>query len=476
MTVTRPQNAVLMTRISDARNGDERGVADQEADERALAERLGWGVGRVIVENDTSAYKRKRTRLPDGSYALRTDRPGFREALDLLATGQADGLIAYDLDRACRDPRDLEDLIDVVEARSPRVPVESVTGSLKLANDADVTMARVLVAVANKSSRDTGRRVARARLRQAMEGAYGGGRRPYGFESDGCTQRPDEVAEIVRAADALLAGVSLRQVTLSLRNRSILTVTGRPWTPEAVRDMLKRPRNAGIATYKGEEVGRGKWDPVLPEEQWRAVLALLNDPKRRTTPGNTPRWLGSGLYVCGLCGNIMRVQSPGKRRPTYRCRTAAHLMRHAPRLDEYVEEVLVQRLSEPDVASRLVRSEGLDTTAAETEAAAIRVRLTEAGDLWENGTLTAAEYKIRAARLRERLAEVEAQLSTELTRSPIDDVVGADDVRAAWDSLDLGRKRAILQALVVVTVLPAPRGRRPSGAYFDPDSVRFTWR
>jgi site-specific DNA recombinase len=474
MTVT-PRNAILMTRISDARNGDEIGVADQEADERALAERLAWGVGRVIVENDTSAYKRKRTRLPDGSYALRTERPGFREALDLLAAGQADGLIAHDLDRAVRDPRDLEDLIDVVESRSPRIPVESVTGSLKLANDGDVTMARVLVAVANKSSRDTGRRVARARLRQAMEGAYGGGRRPFGFEADGRTQRPDEAAEIVRAADALLAGVSLRQVTLSLRNRNIPTVTGRPWDPAAVRDMLRRPRNAGIAVYRGEEVGRGSWEAVLPEEQWRAVVALLNDPSRRTSPGNTPRWLGSGVYICGLCGNTMRVQSPGKRRPTYRCRTSAHLMRSAPRLDEFVEEVLVQRLSQQDIAPSLARKDA-DTGAAETEAAAIRVRLTEAGDLWESGTLTAAEYKLRSARLRERLAQIEAQLATEMTRSPLDDVVGAEDVRTVWDGLDLGRKRAILQALAVVTVLPAPRGRGPSGAYFDPESVQFTWR
>ncbi len=38
-------------------------------------------------------------------------------------------------------PRDLEYLIDVVELASPRIPVESVTGSLKLASDADITYA-----------------------------------------------------------------------------------------------------------------------------------------------------------------------------------------------------------------------------------------------------------------------------------------------------------------------------------------------
>jgi len=27
-----------------------------------------------------------------------------------------------------------------------------------------------------------------------------------------------------------------------------------------------------------------------------------------------------------------------------------------------------------------------------------------------------------------------------------------------------------------VTVLPAPRGRRPDGGYFDPETVRLAWK
>src|SRR5215217_8841951 len=213
MSSTVPERAVLLTRISDARNGDTAGVDGQQADLLKRAAQLGWGVGRVIVENDTSAFVRRQVTLPDGRKALRVVRPGFREALDLLQSGRCDGLLALDLDRIARDPRDLEDLIDVVESRTPPIPVESVTGSLRLASDADVSMARVLVAMANKSSRDTARRVSRARLRQAEAGQpHGGGKRPFGFEADGRTVHAAEAAEIVQAADAILAGVSLRQV------------------------------------------------------------------------------------------------------------------------------------------------------------------------------------------------------------------------------------------------------------------------
>lgn len=476
-----PKNAVLLTRISDARSGDTKGVTDQEADERQLAARLGWGVGRVIVENDTSAFKRRKIRLPNGRHELRTVRPGFRQALDLLASGHADGMIAYDLDRACRDPRDLEDLIDVVESAHPRIPVESVTGSLKLANDGDVTMARVLVAVANKSSRDTGRRVARARLRQASEGRYGGGRRPFGFDADGTTVRALEAAEIALAADALLAGLSLAGVVADLNARGVASSTGRQWTAPAVRDMLLRPRNAGLIVYQGDIVDgvSAPWEPILPRERWEAVRALLTDPARRTTTGNTPRWLGSGLYRCGHpdCADLdpnpcMRVNSaPGHRRH-YRCRRLSHLARVAEPLDAWVEQVIVARLSRPDAASLITVRADVDVAGLASEANELRARITTAGDLWESGVITDAELKVRRGRLNDRLSKLDAQMNAAAGSEPLAGLAGNPDAAQVWAGLDLARRRAVLDTIAVVTVKPAPRGRQPDGSYFDPATVR----
>src|SRR5690606_18878142 len=205
-----PERAVLLLRISYRKPEDEdedqmsdadrrraefsKGIGRQEEDARALAARLGWQIAKVIPEDDTSAFKRRKIKLPDGSTALRTVRPGFRAALAGLASGEYDGLIADDLDRVARDPRDLEDLIDVRDPRRPRIPVESVTGSLRLANDADVTMARVMVAVANKSSRDTARRVARKHEELAAEGKPGGG----GFRGYGFTEQYEVIQDEAR--------------------------------------------------------------------------------------------------------------------------------------------------------------------------------------------------------------------------------------------------------------------------------------
>jgi site-specific DNA recombinase len=265
--VMKPTRAVLLVRISDDKAQDAKGVGRQEQDGRALGERLGWGIAEVIVENDTSAYKRRKIKLPDGSSALRTVRPGFRSAIDKLASGERDGLLAYDLDRVARDPRDLEDLIDVVESRHPRIPVASVTGSLRLDDDGGVAMARVMVAIANKSSRDTARRVARKHEELAKEGKWnGGGFRGYGFSTEGHAILEEE-ADILREIGARIlgdwdgwtakqraaidpeVGESLNSIAADLERRKVPSATGVPWSGRSVGSVISKPSVAGLRVH-----------------------------------------------------------------------------------------------------------------------------------------------------------------------------------------------------------------------------------
>lgn len=497
-----PQRALRLTRISDARDEDTKGVDAQGKDCDGRAERIGWTIGPAathrIVENDTSAFKRKKILLPDGRRELRTVRPGFRLALAMLADGRADGLIAYDLDRAVRDPRDLEDLIDVVESKFPRIPVESVTGSLRLGSDAEVTMARVMVAVANKSSRDTARRVARARQRQAEEGQWGGGKRPFGFGPDGVTVDPAEAAEIRRAGDAILAGVSLRQVTASLRERKVPTVTGAAWDTVTVRDMLLRPRNAGLMVYRAnggrgpraarlytdaDITGKAPWEPIIAEEAWRAVRAILTDPSRRNGPGNVPRWLGSRIYECGVCSNgatmiVSGSTSHGYRYFRYICREVGHLTRAAPACDEYVGTTITDRLAQPNAADLLVPPDSGNQTAGDLrrEVTALRELLNEQARLHARGVIDGQQLAAGSEELRSKLSVAESKLGAMQDMSPLADIAGRPDAAQVWGGLDLGRKRAILRAAVTVTLFPVPPERRRGGRYFDHDSVVFDWK
>jgi len=544
-----PRCALLLCRISDARDEDTTGVDDQEKKLRALAARLDWGIGpaatHVIVENDTSAYRRKRIRLPDGRTELRTVRPKFRRipgveskqtpVLELLATGRADGMIALDLDRAVRDPRDLEDLVDVIESRTPRIPVESVTGSLRLANDADITMARVMVAVANKSSRDTARRVSDARLRMAEAGDYGGGIRRFGREDDGITPRSlvcprcgpgaaftfrradtdsdipharcvcdrcggaavvaegSEADALRKAAAKILNDVSLQEATAGLRRDGVPTVTGTNWRAKVLRGILLRESNWGASTHKGEIVRADAYPPLLDDDPARAramhlaLVRILTDPSRCTTPGPAPRWLGSGIYRCGRCLPRvvgMRAQHNGKGLRGYRCPECG-LVRSGRHLDAYIANtdlkqgpygVIIQRLMRDDATALLAEpSPTADQKQLHAQAAELEARLRENQEDYDNGLKSRRQYLDSNQRNLMRLREIEEQIAdvgVDAERSPLASIIKSGEPAAAWGRLDLSVQRAILREIAVVTVLPGPRGRRPGGQYFDPDSVR----
>jgi site-specific DNA recombinase len=293
MSDYQPKRAAVLARISDARNGDEAGVDRQIADARRLSADNGWAIGpdatHIIIENDTSAYHRRKVcrncltparvcRCWDKhETVLRTWRPEFRGLLAMLKSGEADGLLAYDLDRVARDPRDLEDLIDVVEAK--RIPVQAKSGRIRNADD--LTMARIMCAIANKSSRDTARRVARKREDKAACGEYGGGTRPFGWGAPTSEVTQDgrpvldmsklvdaEAAEVRRGADQVLAGVSLRTITADLRARKVTSVKGAAWDTATVRDILLKARNAGLVVYGVREAAqayRDRGEPALPK-------------------------------------------------------------------------------------------------------------------------------------------------------------------------------------------------------------------
>ena len=305
----------------------------------------------------------------------------------------------------------------------------------------------------------------------------GGGRlqrrgpRPFGSGRDGVTIRPAEAAEIVQAADALLARVPIRQITADLRRRGVRTVTGATWKPTTGREILRRPRNAGILVYRGEEIGTAPWQPILPEPAYRAVCAALEDPARRTTAGNTPRWLGSGLYRCGTCQKTVSAngvpRGGGGNRRSYRC-PYSHVTRAAERLDEDVAAVITARLARPDAADLLTAGvTEPDLPDLRKRAVTLRELLNEQARLHARGVIDGQQLAAGSGELRSELTAVESRLASVIRRDPLDGIAGRPDAAGLWDNLDLGRQRAVLSTLCTVTLGPAIHGRLPGGAYLD---------
>jgi len=112
-------------------------------------------VAQVYAENDASAFKRSRVRLPDGSTGLRVVRPVFRRLLDDLAAGVIgrDGRLRPRPDR----PRSTRPRRPHRRHRGAQDPDADRQGGIDLSTDSGITMSRIMVGIANKSSRDTSR-------------------------------------------------------------------------------------------------------------------------------------------------------------------------------------------------------------------------------------------------------------------------------------------------------------------------------
>ncbi|WP_435835472.1 recombinase family protein [Streptomyces avermitilis] len=91
----------VYTRISRDEEGEALGVARQQQDCERLADLRSWQVVKTYEDNDVSAFKRN------------VVRDEFELMLTDLRAGLIDGIVAYDLDRLARQPRDLERLIDL---------------------------------------------------------------------------------------------------------------------------------------------------------------------------------------------------------------------------------------------------------------------------------------------------------------------------------------------------------------------------
>jgi site-specific DNA recombinase len=467
METTR-RRAAIYTRISQDRTGAGLGIERQEADCRALAERLGWEIVAVHSDNDLSAYSGK-------------PRPGYRALLADLRAGVANAVVVWHTDRLHRHPSELEEYLAVCE-RPPGIPTQTVkAGELDLITPSGRMVARQLGAVARYEVEHMIERQQRARLQAATAGRWGGGRRPFGYEADGVTVNQAEADALRWAASHVLAGTSLNGIVAALNDRGIRTATGKPWKPTELRRALVRPRNAGLMVHRGQVVGEAGWPAVLDEDTWRGVCAVLKDATRRTNTTVARRWLLSGLARCGVCGEPVRSFSAGTSRgrttkPVYTCRTGKHVVRDAAELDAFVEAVTLERLSRPDARELLVIDQRTDTVALHARDTALRERLDELGRLYGDGAIDALQLQAATASIRTQRERITAELAAASRGSVLAGVADAPDPARVWEGLDLSRRRAIVDTLATVTILPARRGRRPgwrSGeTYFDPATVK----
>lgn len=461
----KPTAAAIYVRISQDREGAGLGVQRQEEDCRALAERLGWRVVDLYVDNDTSAYSGKL-------------RKGYARLLADIKAGKVAAVIAWHTDRLHRNNRELLDYIDLSVQR--KMPTQTVTaGPLDLSTASGRAAAITLGAWARAESEHKAERIQRAHVQAAQQGRWRGGARPFGYKADGVTVEPAE-ARLVRAAyRQLLAGESLAAIMRDWTDRGIHTTTGGNWSYATMRQLLLRPRNYGASVHRGEVVGVGQWEPLVDEPTWRSAAAILTDPTRRTSGSTQGRWLLAGLALCGVCGDGTTTvksatgRSRGKSRIIYRCRSSAHLGRTAEYVDQYVEAVILERLRRPDARNLLVADETADTEGIRIEADSVRKQIKDALRLWNKRLMTTADYEASVEALQAELAVLEEKMTDRSRVVALADLLEAEDPAPVWERLSWAQRRAVVDVLVQVVIHSAGRGK---ARVFDPETVEIAWK
>ena len=465
--MSKPLAVAVYARISADNDGTALGVTRQLADCHQLAERLGWTVAEDYVDNDLSAYSGKR-------------RPRYAQMLEDLADGHRDAVIVYHVDRLVRRPIELEEFLATIAAAKVQ-HVRFVTGVDGNIGDGDsLLMLRVMGAVAANESDTKSRRVRRKLDEVAASGKpHGGNLRPYGFDDDRISHRPDEAATIRTLADRFIAGESLRSLCVWLDEQGITTVHGKPWRTTTLRDVLTSGRIAGLRRHRGEIVGEGVWEPIITMHQRERILALVKH--RRTTRERSPRsYLLTGLLRCGKCqGSLYSSRRQNSRRyvcmsgPDHRGCGGIYIV--ADPLEELISDAVLYRLDTPELAATMAGlSRSDEHTAALSDALATdEQHLADLAEMWGNHEITRPEWIAARQPIDARIKDTKRRLGRITRTTTLTDLIGnGTALREQWASLNLTRQHAIIKAVLDYATIASANGRNT----FDPNRVHPTWK
>ncbi|MCS3844796.1 recombinase family protein [Microbacterium sp. AK031] len=462
-------------------------VADQHAQNESHAAARGYRIVARYTDDGISALGHK-------------ERPDFERMLADAEAGAFAVIVATEEERLARNVEEKLELHTACEVAGV-VWDTARDGYVDPATDSGEFMSTVRAAMGRIESKRKARRQRDASDERAADGLPTA-RPGYGYRREGSRDVIVEAEAVVirEAARRVLDGNSLRGIATDFNARGIPSPrtaelvhkahrekteypTPIPWQGITLRQLIRRPSLAGLRTHRGKVVGN--FDPkahpaILNEDVHTRLEALLTDPSRaQGTGGRTPVHLLSGLAVCGRCGGRIKrlpgwTPKPGQKskpvKAAYACGDCHKVRRIQEPVDQFVTEVILRRLEQPDAGQLF--SQGDEGAAQEARNAieVIDARLATAADQFAEGVLTGDQLRRITERLRADRTAHERTVSESMpARVPVN-VVGPQ-ARQTWAALHIDSQRAIIDTLAEVVIDP-----QGSGKPFDPDLIRIVWR
>lgn len=386
------------------------------------AERNGHEIVAVYEDRDISGYNKKVT------------RPGFEA---MLAAGH-EGILCWRIDRLLRNWKDWARLDDLLDS-GVVVLTEDGTDSRR-----DSAILAIKVTFAKEESRRTSERLKAKNAARAKDGLpWKSGWRCFGYTRD-FEVVPEEAKEIRRAVSELLSGQPLIPISVRWNAGGITTTVGNRWTPSVVRTMLKGPHLAGLRRV-GKGFIRGAWEPIISEEEHRALLVMW-ESRKRTAPLRK-HWT-SGLAYCAECGEKM-----GANRGSYRC-PSGHVTIRIEHIERAAEDILRKAAARVKVDPPPVGDYAAEIAELQQRRDALDV------SHWTTRIPDGETYLQIRATLTERLAELQKRTAV---------VAVLPDFDSEWPALSLQEKAGYARSFIEsVAVSPPGRGKKNySPRWFD---------
>lgn len=173
----------------------------------------------------------------------------------------------------------------------------------------------------------------------------------------------------------------------------------------------------------------------------------------------------------------------GRGRMTYLCRPSSHVARVGEPLDDFISDLVVDRLSnpKPEDAQRVEdgdEEDGIEVAIVDAKISALRERLNKlarqcARELIDEEQLASATAELKPD-LDKFIALRDSHRAEQVGTDPVDEILkdGPEKVAENWAKASPNVRGKVIDRLMTVTVNTAPRGVR----VFDDQYIDFEWK
>lgn len=305
-------------------------------------------------------------------------RPKMLELLELVNTGEYDGVVCIDIDRLSRgSSAESGYIMQVLQVNECKIITPQKTYDLN--NESDEQFADMKFMFSRYELQTINKRLKAGRASSQREGKYVGSIAPYGYEivkikgEKGNTLKilSDEAKVVKMIYDWYTAeGLGTGQIANRLNDLHIPPRNAAEWIGSTIKQILdnehyigktmarKRPTKKMFVDgklvkkpYRSKEyeLYEGRHDPIISEEQFELAQKIRKEkyvpPAKISFEISNPL---AGLLRCEACGSLMNRVTPrtiSTSKPRFRCKKARNCGCKS-HIAEEVEEAILEAMRE----------------------------------------------------------------------------------------------------------------------------------